>query len=51
MHEPIIVIESVTRNISRLVSTIIDTGFDMQYKDGPDGLKEVATSNSGMLQS
>ena len=51
VHESINAMEKVLRNISNLVSPVIDTAFDMQVNYGAVGLKAVATSNSGMWQS
>lgn len=43
--------KSVIKNISKLVSPVINTIFDIQLKYESVGLKDVATSNSGMWQS
>ena len=43
--------ENIIRNISKLVSHVTYTAFDMQVNYDPAGLKAVATSNSKMWQS
>jgi len=51
ISESVLGMENVIRNISKLLSPVIDTAFEMQKDYGQVGLKDVESSESGMWQS
>ena len=51
ISESVLGMENVIRNISKLLSPVIDTAFEMQKYYGQVGLKDVKSSESGIWQS
>ena len=51
IKESVLAMEKLLPNLSTLISSVVDTVFEMQVKHGPVGLKKFHNKNSGMRKS